>query len=284
MIVCEHEWFSRSLTTVLAPRGAAVLNTYTGAQALQQASGAAPDVIFIDGTLPDMQGAELCRRLLEGGVVARSTALIVFTAGPITRESRLEALQAGAWDVFSLPLDAEELVLRLDRYILGKLESDRLREEGLVDPATGAYTLRGIEQRVQELGAAAERFDRPLACVTFTVTTRNGNQGLETRTAALADFLRASTRGSDLLARIGPGEFVLVAPDTSPAGAKMMVERLRRRSRENGQPAVAFRASICAVDSLRQADLDPTRLLNQATAASRRTQHQKMTTVSQPST
>jgi two-component system, cell cycle response regulator len=220
LIVCEHEWFSRSLGTILAPRGYAVLRAYTAKQAMERSAGSNPDAVFIDRTLPDMTGADLCRQLLAEDLVSRSAAIILLATTPLSREERIRGLEAGAWDMLTLPLDAEEMMLRVDRYVRGKLEADRLRDEALIDPSTGLYSWHGIAQRVRELGAAAERFGRPLACIVFTTAPTEDDEEPEQSPEAttIAELLRATTRKSDVLARIGPREFAVVTPDTTPAG------------------------------------------------------------------
>jgi two-component system, cell cycle response regulator len=269
LIVCEHEWFSRSLGTILAPRGYAVVRAYTGRQALERSAGSNPDAIFVDRNLPEMDGSEVCRQLLDQDLVSRSAPIVLLASGPVGREERIEGLKAGAWDFLTLPLDAEEVMLRVDRYIRGKIESDRLREDALIDPATGLYSWQGVAQRIRELGAAAERFGRPLACIVFTTGPQEA--GAESPEAStIADLLRATTRRSDVLARIGPHEFAVVTPDTSPAGARRLLDRLRERSAEQHhgtQPE--FRAGIYAVDNLQETRVDPVELVLRATAASR---------------
>ena len=59
---------------------------------------------------------------------------MITTAGRSTREDRLEALSAGAWDFIGLPLDADDLILRLNAYMRAKLEAELTKEEGLIDP------------------------------------------------------------------------------------------------------------------------------------------------------
>jgi two-component system, cell cycle response regulator len=272
LIVSEHEWFSRSLGTILAPRGYAVLRAYTAKQAMERSAGSNPDAVFIDRTLPDMKGADLCRELLEADLVSRSAAIILLANAPVSREERIQGLESGAWDMLTLPLDAEELMLRVDRYVRGKLEADRLRDEALIDPSTGLYSWHGIAQRVRELGAAAERFGRPLACIVFTTAPADPDADAEdgTEAATIAELLRATTRKSDVLARIGPSEFAVVTPDTTPSGARRLVERLRESSGGPAGPEVmGFRAGIYAVENLRETKLDPLELVLRATAASR---------------
>jgi two-component system, cell cycle response regulator len=276
LIVCEHEWFSRSLGTILAPRGYAVLRAYTGRQALERSAGSNPDAVFIDRSLPDMSGEDVCRSLLDQDLVSRSAPIILLATGPVSRDERVRGLEAGAWDFLNLPLDAEEMMLRIDRYIRGKLEVDRLREEALIDAATGLYSWQGVAQRVRELGAAAERFGRPLACIVVTLGPDaepgepGGSQPAGEEAGAIAELLREVTRRSDVLARIGPQQFAVVAPDTPPAGARRLLQRLKERSvsREGAEP-LGFRAGIYAVEDLRETRLDPLEVVLRATAAAR---------------
>lgn len=271
LIVCEHEWFSRSVGTIFAPRGYAVVRAYTGRQALERSAGSNPDAVFIHRSLSDMDGPTLCRQLLDQDLVTRSTPIVLLATSPVGREERIAGLQAGAWDYLTLPLDAEELMLRVDRYVRGKVEADRLREEALIDPATGLYTWQGISHRIRELSAAAERFGRPLACIVFTVGTADEPAEVPApEAAAIAELLRETTRRSDVLARIGPQQFAVVTPDTTPDGAKRLLERLREWSSRRAEPAYReFQAGICAVENLRETKLDPLELVLRATAASR---------------
>lgn len=276
LIVSEHEWASRSLSAVLTPRGFAVLRAYNARQAIERAAGTDPDAVFVDRRLPDLDGPQLCRTLLEQNLVSRSAPIILVTSGPMSREDRLQAFEAGAWDVVVLPVDAEELLLRIDRYVGGKLESDRLKEEALVDPATGLYTWHGVSRRVRELASAAERFGRPLACVVFFQEDADRDAEIPAeRAASIAEMLRASTRQSDVLARIGPGEFAVLAPDTPPEGAEILAERLRDwngNGKGNGhgeKKSQRFRAGVYAVSDLRQTRLDPMELILRASMVSR---------------
>ncbi|HUP20685.1 MAG TPA: response regulator [Gemmatimonadota bacterium] len=271
LIVSEHEWASRSLESILAPRGYAVLRAYNGRQALERASGSNADAVFIDYRLPDMTGAMLCRILLDRDLVARSAPILLVTSGAATREDRIAALTAGAWELISQPVDAEELLLRMDRFIRAKLEVDRAAEEALIDDATGLYSWHGVARRIQELAAAAERFGRPLACVVFAPGEDEPGEDIEERgfLTATAARLRDATRRSDVLGRIGPREFAIIAPDTSPEGARILADRLRAGGgggNGRGRPA---RAGVCAIADLRAAGIDPLELIVQATLASR---------------
>ena len=165
MIVSEQEWTSRSLDSILAPQGYAVMRAYNARQAIERARGSNPDAVFIDTMLPDADGLGLCKDLLEQKALSPAAPVILYRSGPIRRDERIEALDAGAWDLLPLPFDAQEVLLRLDRYMRAKRQIDQLEESSLMDPTTGLYTWSGILRRVREMGAAAARFRRPLACI-----------------------------------------------------------------------------------------------------------------------
>jgi len=264
----EHEWETRSLGSVLTPHGYAILHTYSGDQALQKAGDTDPDAVIIGSTLPDMDSVELCRTLRERELISAATPVMIIMPAPVDRADRIRALEAGAWEVIHLPTDAEVFLLRTERLIQGKLASEHRPTHPLIDEATGLYNWEGLIQRVREIGAAAERFHRPLACIVVDTATDTDSHDPETRTPVeLADLLRSSIRQSDILGRIGTTEFAVVAPDTPPEGARVLADRIRQGRGPTG--AGILRAGVYAVPDLHEAKLDPIELMLRATTASR---------------
>jgi len=116
-----------------------VLKAYTGAQTLERARTAQPDVIILDSVLPDRDGLEVCRDLRRDPLLA-GTPIVIVSPDHITRQERIEALRAGAWDHLGAPLDAEHLLLKIETFARTKLDADRAREEGLLDPGQACTT------------------------------------------------------------------------------------------------------------------------------------------------
>ncbi|MGD8699993.1 MAG: response regulator, partial [Gemmatimonadales bacterium] len=233
LIANDQEWSIRSLESILAPHGYAILRAYTGQQTLDLVRETTPDLIVIDANFPDMTGLVVCRTLRGDPRVGRGVPILITTAGPRTRQQRLEALREGAWDFLSLPVDAEELVLRLQATMALKFEVDRTREEGLVDNVTGLYNLRGLMRRARELGSDAYRHGRALACVAFAPDLSNGEditlteeQRLWVAVDLMAHVFKDTGRISDAVGRIRFGEFVVIAPGTDESGALKMAQRL----------------------------------------------------------
>jgi DNA-binding response OmpR family regulator len=147
VIANSQEWHTRSLESILGPHGYAVLRAYTGKQALERCRSGKPDIIIIDTDLTDIDGLEICRTLRDDPLISHSTPILVTSPGHPSRQKRLAALRAGAWDFLGSALDGEELPLRLDAYVRAKFDADRARAESPVDQLTGLYNVRGLARR-----------------------------------------------------------------------------------------------------------------------------------------
>lgn len=167
LIANDQEWSARSLESILAPNGYAVLRAYTGIQALERARTARPDLVILDAQMPDVHGVDVCRELRSDPRFSATTPIIITTAGPSGRTQRLEAYRAGAWEFLGQPLDGEALLLKLETFLKSKLEVDRIRDENLLDHPSGLYNMRGLSRRAREIGSEAVRLRQALACVVF---------------------------------------------------------------------------------------------------------------------
>jgi diguanylate cyclase (GGDEF)-like protein len=278
LVVGEREGTARWLEEVLAPNGFAVFQALNGRHAIARAHGTQPDVIFIEAVLPDMSGLELCRLLREDPWVPDGTPLLVTTPHPPTREQRVAALRAGAWECLGRATDPEELLLKLTAYLRAKLDADRARAEGLVDPATGLYNRQGMARRAVELGSQAFRQRGALACVVFAVDLEPSVAAGDAAAAAIercVHALKSAGRVSDVMGRLGAAEFAVLAPATDAPGATRLAERLVgaiETPAAHAQPAARLRvrAGLEAVGNVGYAPIKPMDLLIRASAALRR--------------
>lgn len=236
LIANDQEWSTRSLESILWPNGYAVLRAYTGKKALGRARSANPDLIIIDSGLPDMDSLELCRTLRRERLVRDTTPILMTAPVRPSRQQRLDALRAGAWEFLSYPLDAEELMLRLDGYMRAKFEADRAREDALLDETTGLYNVRGLERRARELGSHAFRNHWPLACVVIASDPEPGAAAppapTEQQIAQLMGAFRKAFRISDAVGRLGESEYAVIAPGTAGEGVVKIAHRLESALRD----------------------------------------------------
>jgi len=267
LVANAQEWFSRSLESILAPAQFTVVRAYTGPAALDLVHQAAPDAIILDLTLPDADGLTLCRTLRADPHLTASTPILLTTAAPATRQLRIDALRAGACELWSGPLDPEEFVLDLEARLRAKFDADNARYGSLTDPVSGIYNLQGLERRAREIAAGAVRHHVVFACAIFVPEAAAAAE-LGDR---LARAFRAQARTSDVVARLGPTEFAVLAPETDAAGAARLTGRLARAVEGevsgNGHGKVRLRAAHYALPEPPQASLDPLMPIARARAA-----------------
>jgi len=232
-------WLSQALANLVKARGYRVHFVLSGRELLEQAPSVRPDVVVLDADLPDLDSIEVCRTLRQNRA-AWNMPVMMITATPATKQQRLAAfeagawdylsvllvaaLEAGAWDYLSVLLDPEEVTLKVDALARLKFDMERVLEESAVDPASGLYTPRGLERRARELASDATRRRAPLACVALGIGLDPKGAGesaaaLPGAAAYAGQVLQASGRTSDCVGSLGQGEFAVLAPGTAPEGA-----------------------------------------------------------------
>ncbi len=282
LIVDDQEWSTRSLESVLAPGGYAVMRAYTAKQGLERAQAHVPDAVFVSAKLPDGDGMTFCRALRDNPQFGATIPIVITSPERPTREARLSALQAGAWDIVAYPIDAQELKLRTEAYIRAKFEAESARDQCLVDRVTGLYNLRGLERRDRELRSQAYRDNRALACVVLSLTPEPGHEmsseeASHEAVVRLGKALTEAGRVSDAIGRLGPTEFAILAPGTDGKGAEQLAQRLAesvdRLESQAGPDKVVFRfrAGYDAVANVREKPVEARDLMLHATMALRST-------------
>jgi two-component system cell cycle response regulator len=125
-------------------------------------------------------------------------------------------------------------------FLFQKLYRERAKLEKLaiMDYLTGIYNIRYFYSRLEEEFSRAERYQMPLSCIMFDIDhfkKINDSYGHRIGDFILREFaqlVKRYTRKSDLLARYGGDEFILLLPQTSLKGALNEARRLQKVVRE----------------------------------------------------
>jgi PleD family two-component response regulator len=269
LIIASHNHGAgHELVQLAERRGYAVRRAHTGAQALEQAHTAPPDVVVLDQSLTDMDAFAASRALRDDPHVGPGTPLLLISTQRPSSPQHHAALRAGVWEFLRHPFDDEEIAAKLDTYVLFKLDSDRARRDSSIADAAGFYSVRGLALRAQELTLQAFHHAQALACVALAPVTSDGqNAGA---VDLLANMLRTTGRRSDAVGRVGPGEFAVIAPGTDRAGVVKFAERLASAmAGDGGARAPELRAGYDAVGNARYTPIEPKHLLARATTALR---------------
>ena len=108
-----------------------------------------------------------------------------------------------------------------------------IEEQAKTDPLTGLYNRREFYRQAERALEVAHRHQRPLALLLLDIdlfkqiNDQHGHITGDKVLSHIAGLCRSSIRRSDILARFGGEEFVLLLPETTPEQALEFAERLR---------------------------------------------------------
>ena len=221
----------------------------TRADGLTQLTGGSFDVALLDFNLGSSTGIELLREARARG----SRTPVIMLTGQDDRATDMDAMHAGAADYLVKGRATGDMLERAIRYAR---ERHRLLDEisalSLTDELTGLHNRRAFmtmaDQRLQLL----ER-DSSTCLLIFAdvdgLKAANDNIGHEAGDRLLIDAaraLQAAFRRTDLVARMGGDEFVVLADGASEADIKAVVMKLqfqidlRNSLTESGAPRLSI--------------------------------------------
>ncbi len=124
LVVDDEPVNLKILKAMLVPEGYNVIEAESGIQALEVLDRLLPDIILLDVMMPGMDGFELCRNI-KGQKDKRMIPILMVTALQ-DKVHRQEAMEAGADDFLSKPIDRVELLIRVKSLLRIKMYSDEL--------------------------------------------------------------------------------------------------------------------------------------------------------------
>jgi two-component system, OmpR family, alkaline phosphatase synthesis response regulator PhoP len=110
----------------LEHEGYAVLTAYDGKSGIEKATSELPDLILLDVMMPDINGFEVCKTLVNDD--RTSNIPIILVTAKTGAEDTKEGLDAGAFDYIKKPFNKVELLARV-RSALKLSEANRLLVE-----------------------------------------------------------------------------------------------------------------------------------------------------------
>lgn len=154
----------------------------------------------------------------------------------------------------------------------------QLQEEARIDPKTGLYNARYFAVTLETEIARAQRFDRPMAVIMADldllreINNEYGHLAGDGVLRGIAEIFRSQLRHYDVPARFGGEEFSILLPETEPADAYEIAERIRREvavSRFEVETAdVPLRATVSVgVAAYPEDGLDANQLIHSADLA-----------------
>jgi len=124
LIVDDEERNIRLLKAMLMFQKYNLLEASQGEDALHLVSETPPDMILLDVMMPQMDGFEVCRRLKENEKT--KVIPIIMVTALSEKQHRIKAMEVGADDFISKPVDYTELTIRVSSLLRIKSYQDEL--------------------------------------------------------------------------------------------------------------------------------------------------------------
>ena len=206
LVVDNDEMSVELLVALLADDYPLISTAADGFEALAKVEPERPDLVLLDIMMPDLDGFEVCRRIKANPATAHIRVLMVTALNTV--DDLVRGFEAGANDFITKPINEPALRARVYEQLRQKQDYERVREQALVDPLTGAFNRRYFDAHAPRLAA---RY--PVAVLMIDVD--NLKQINDARGHAIGDHVlrqvayrvASALRPSDLVARLGADFF-----------------------------------------------------------------------------
>ncbi len=232
----------------------------SGMQALAMMAEAPVDLILLDARMPDLDGYDTCVALQRD----YPDIPVVFVTAAHDPKSEIRALEAGASDFITKPLNPPVVRARVTMHLRFKAQSDLLRNLSHRDPLTGVANRRALEERLAVEWRRAARHRFPLSLLMLDVDhfkAYNDHYGHIAGDACLervADALSQTIgRAEDLVARYGGEEFAALLAGSGPEEALALAEKVRAAVQALAIPHARSSASDWVSVSIGVASVQP---------------------------
>ncbi len=198
------------------------------------------DLFIISGTMLETDGLRLATQL-KGKEETRHTPIIML-ADEDDQRMILKSLEMGINDYLLVPVDFNEMKARVRTQIRRKRYQDALKSNyhqsismAITDGLTGLYNRHYLNTHLENMVRDALANNKPLSLMIMdmdhfkSVNDTYGHDVGDQVLKQLSGMISGSIRSSDLAARFGGEEFVVLMPGTKIENSREVANRMRQR-------------------------------------------------------
>jgi diguanylate cyclase (GGDEF)-like protein len=226
LVVDDDTAILASLQEGLSLRGYHCQTAMDAATALEIIDKQYFQTVVIDINLPDMDGFVLTEKVKK----SNPDITVIIMTGAIHEFSYEDAMQAGASDFIKKPFSVKELIARIEH----AKKHETLYRISLHDELTDLYNRRGFFTLAEHLLKQAKRNQDGLFLLYAdlddlkSINDIFGHQKGDWALIDIANILRETFRDSDIIARIGGDEFVVMPMGRRGDNVELTMHRLQK--------------------------------------------------------
>ncbi len=255
LVIDDDAVTSEYYGTVLRSAGMSVKLLNDPSQLLKVMTDFRPELLLMDVYMPMCNGIELAKIIRQDN--SYLDVPIVFLSSEADMGKQLEAVQSGADDFLTKPIQPEFLVSALSS------RAERYRSlRGLImrDGLTGLYNHTAIKEELAAEMSIAGRNSGPLALAMIDldhfkgINDTHGHPVGDQVLRTLSRLLRQRLRRSDIVGRYGGEEFIVIFPGTTATVARKVLDQVRiafnkiQQHSEQGEFSVSFSAGVADLE------------------------------------
>ncbi|MDR0288813.1 MAG: PleD family two-component system response regulator [Rickettsiales bacterium] len=238
LVVDEDVFQAEQIYNVLSQRFSSIKVLNDPTEALKIGIEDNYDLIISDMQFSQTDGLRLCSEF-RSKVETRYTPILILSED-YDKNNLVKALNVGANDYLTVPLDESELMARVNLQVKRKRYQDALRmnlfnnaEMSIKDPLTNCYNRRYFDAHLKNIVKDSVEKNRRLSLMILdidyfkVVNDDFGHSAGDELLKQMQKRISENIRVTDLLARFGGEEFVIVMPDTNISDAYTVAERIR---------------------------------------------------------
>ncbi len=231
ILVIDDDRIALDLIMLTFNATATVLTALNSENGLEIAVNEQPDLILLDTLIQDIDGHEICSQLKSMPETENIPVIILSNSNQI--EDELAALDKGAIDFVTKPVEAPILKARVANHLFQKRDRDQLKLMSSIDALTEVANRRRFDEYLHLEWRRAVRSRYPISLLMIDIDyfksyndTYGHQKGDECLRAVASEIEQHLRRPSDMVARYGGEEFSVILPETPSYSAFSLAKHI----------------------------------------------------------
>jgi len=231
LLIDDSEFVHRILDSRLRSESISLIGEYDGKAGIERAIKDQPALILLDLDMPVMDGFEALRQLKDDPITRNIPVIVI--SGLNSSQDKVTAFDLGAVDFITKPFELTELRARVRSSLKMSALLRMLEQKAQIDGLSGLYNRAYFDDRFQEEYDRSVRHGHPFSIAMIDldhfkhINDTYGHPAGDMVITGLSRLILQQCRSIDIACRYGGEEFVMIMPETTPAQAFKLCERIR---------------------------------------------------------